>query len=256
MLRAYLYLSVFIPVTALFAVSASIFTLFDSSGGAYAFHARLWARFGLALNNTPAELRGAEHLPDGPFILMSNHQSNFDILSLIALIPRRVYWIAKKELFDIPIFGPSMRRGGYIPLDRSDGRKALKSMENAAAIIRQGSSVVMFPEGTRSRDGQLLPFKRGGFMLAEHGGGAVNGIDDARRGARMHRRTVCDAKTCDCEGGEESAPPRTRTQPLVRRPDCLRHSGLPQGCGTTSATPSTNRRTLPPRGIAPKESRP
>jgi 1-acyl-sn-glycerol-3-phosphate acyltransferase len=63
-----------------------------------------------------------------------------------------------------------MRRGGYIPLDRRDGRKALKSMENAAVIIRQGSSVVMFPEGTRSRDGQLLPFKRGGFMLAVRAG--------------------------------------------------------------------------------------
>lgn len=170
MVRAYLYLSLFIPITALFAVSASIFTLFDSSGRYYALHARLWARIALALSNTPVELRGAEHLPDGPFILMSNHQSGFDILSLMAAIPRRIYWIAKKELFDIPIFGPSMRRGGYIPLDRSDGRKALKSMENAAAMIRQGSSVVMFPEGTRTRDGHLLPFKRGGFMLAVRAG--------------------------------------------------------------------------------------
>ncbi|MGC2063811.1 MAG: lysophospholipid acyltransferase family protein, partial [Thermodesulfovibrionales bacterium] len=170
MVRAYLYLLVFIPITTLFAVSAIIFTLFDSSGRNYAFHARWWARIGLALNNTPVELRGAEYLPDGPFILMSNHQSNFDILSLIATIPRRIYWIAKKELFDIPIFGYSMRRGGYIPLDRSDGRKALKSMENAASIIRQGSSVVMFPEGTRTCDGQLLPFKRGGFMLAVRAG--------------------------------------------------------------------------------------
>ena len=170
MLRAYLYLTVFIPITALFAISASICTLFDSSGRSYACHARLWARIALALNNTPVELRGDEHLPDGPFILMSNHQSNFDILTLIATIPRRIYWIAKKELFDIPVFGSSMRRGGYIPLDRSDGRKALKSMDNAAAIIRQGSSVVMFPEGTRSRDGQLLPFKRGGFMLAVRAG--------------------------------------------------------------------------------------
>ena len=85
-------------------------------------------------------------------------------------MPRRIYWIAKKELFDIPVFGPSMRRGGYIPLDRSDGRKALKSMENAARIIRTGKSVVMFPEGTRSKDGNLLPFKRGGFLLALRAG--------------------------------------------------------------------------------------
>lgn len=170
MVRAYLFLLLFIPITALFALSAIFFTLFDASGRSYAFHARLWARVGLAMNLTPVELRGAEHLPDGPFILMSNHQSNFDILSLLAAMPRRIYWIAKKELFDIPVFGPSMRRGGYIPLDRSDGRKALKSMENAAAIIRNGSSVVMFPEGTRTRDGHLLPFKRGGFMLAVRAG--------------------------------------------------------------------------------------
>jgi len=188
--RAYLYLFVFIPVTSLFAVSACFCTSFDSSGGSSAFHARLWARFGLALNNTPVELRGTEHLPDGPFILMSNHQSNFDILALIATIPRRIYWIAKKELFDIPIFGPSMRRGGYIPLDRSDGRKALKSMDNAAAIIRQGSSVVMFPEGTRSRDGRLLPFKRGGFMLAARAGVPVipvtiNGSGRVNPGGRV-----------------------------------------------------------------------
>ncbi|MDA8431117.1 MAG: lysophospholipid acyltransferase family protein [Geobacteraceae bacterium] len=169
-MRAYLYLFMFMPVTALLALSASISTLFDSSGSCYAFHARLWARIGLILNNTPVALRGAEYLPDGPFILMSNHQSNFDILALIAAIPRRIYWIAKKELFDIPIFGSSIRRGGYIPLDRSDGRKALKSMDTAAAIIRQGRSVVMFPEGTRSRDGHLLPFKRGGFMLAVRSG--------------------------------------------------------------------------------------
>jgi 1-acyl-sn-glycerol-3-phosphate acyltransferase len=188
--RAYLYLFVFIPVTSLFALSASICTLFDPSGRSYAFHARLWARFGLALNKTPVEMRGAEHLPDGPFILMSNHQSNFDILALIATIPRRIYWIAKKELFDIPIFGSSMRRGGYIPLDRSDGRKALKSMENAATIIRQGSSVVMFPEGTRSRDGHLQPFKRGGFMLAVRAGVPVipvtiNGSGRVNPGGRI-----------------------------------------------------------------------
>ena len=169
-MRAYLYLFMFMPVTAFLALSASISTLFDSSGSCYAFHARLWARIGLVLNNTPVALHGAAYLPDGPFILMSNHQSSFDILALIAAVPRRIYWIAKKELFDIPIFGSSIRRGGYIPLDRSDGRKALKSMDSAAAIIRQGRSVVMFPEGTRSRDGQLLPFKRGGFMLAVRSG--------------------------------------------------------------------------------------
>lgn len=170
MVHAYLFLSVFIPLTFLFAASALLCTLVDASGSSYAFHARLWARLSLLLAGARVTLRGTEHLPAGPVIFMSNHQSNFDILSLLASLPRQIYWIAKKELFDIPVFGTSMKRGGYIPLDRSDGRRALKSMDSAAAIIRAGKSVVMFPEGTRSRDLRLLPFKRGGFMLALRAG--------------------------------------------------------------------------------------
>ena len=166
MVRAYLYLAVFIPLTLLFSVSSFISTLFDSSGRIHAWHACLWARLMLALNMVKVTVIGSELLPDGPVIFMSNHQSNFDILSLLAAMPRRFYWIAKKELFEIPLFGHSMRRGGYIPLDRSDGRKALQSLDEAAATIHQGKSVVLFPEGTRATDGNLLPFKRGGFILA------------------------------------------------------------------------------------------
>jgi len=166
MVRAYLFLAVFIPLTFLLSVSAFVSTLFDSSGRLYAWHARLWARLGLALSGVNMTLAGTEHLPEGPVIFMSNHQSNFDILSLLAAMPRQIHWIAKKELFEIPVFGPSMRRGGYIPLDRGNGRKALQSMDEAAATIHQGKSVVLFPEGTRTPDGNLLPFKRGGFILA------------------------------------------------------------------------------------------
>jgi 1-acyl-sn-glycerol-3-phosphate acyltransferase len=166
MARAYLYLAVFIPLTFLFSISAIISTLFDGSGRAYAWHARLWARLALKMAGIKVTVIGAENLPNEPVIFMSNHQSSFDILALLAAMPRQIHWIAKKELFDIPVFGPSMRRGGYIPLDRGDGRKALQSMDEAAAIIRQGKCVVMFPEGTRTQDGHLLPFKRGGFILA------------------------------------------------------------------------------------------
>lgn len=191
MLRAYLFLSVFIPLTFLFAASALFWTLVDASGSAYAFHARLWARVSLLLAGARVTLYGAEHLPDGPVIFMSNHQSNFDILTMLAIIPRQFCWIAKKELFEIPVFGTSMKRGGYIPLDRSDGRKALRSMDNAAAIIRSGKSVVIFPEGTRSKDLDLLPFKRGGFMLAIKAGVPVvpvtiNGSGRINPAGRIH----------------------------------------------------------------------
>lgn len=166
MLRAYLFFAAFIPLTLIFSVSSFISTLFDASGRIHASHARLWARLMLALNRVNVTVSGSELLPEGSVIFMSNHQSNFDILALLAAMPRRFYWIAKKELFEIPLFGHSMRRGGYIPLDRSDGRKALQSLDEAAATIRQGKSVVLFPEGTRTTDGKLLPFKRGGFVLA------------------------------------------------------------------------------------------
>jgi 1-acyl-sn-glycerol-3-phosphate acyltransferase len=191
MVRAYLYLAVFIPLTFLFSVSAFLLSLCDPSGRIYAWHARLWARLALALNLVTVTVRGREHLPDGPVIFMSNHQSNFDILSLLAAMPRQFHWIAKKELFEIPVFGPSMRRGGYIPLDRGDGRKALQSLDEAAATIHKGKSVVLFPEGTRSPDGALLPFKRGGFILARkadvpvipvtiNGSGAINPASQIR----------------------------------------------------------------------------
>ncbi|HIJ87674.1 MAG TPA: 1-acyl-sn-glycerol-3-phosphate acyltransferase [Desulfuromonadales bacterium] len=166
MIRAYLYLAVFIPLTLLFSVSSVLSTLFDGSGRVHAWHARTWARLMLALNGVKVTVSGSELLPEGAVIFMSNHQSNFDILALLAAMPRRFYWIAKKELFEIPLFGHAMRRGGYIPLDRGDGRKALQSLDEAAAAINQGKSVVLFPEGTRTTDGTLLPFKRGGFILA------------------------------------------------------------------------------------------
>jgi 1-acyl-sn-glycerol-3-phosphate acyltransferase len=166
MVRAYLFLTAFIPLTLIFSVSAIISTFIDTSGRLYAWHACSWARLMLALNVVKVTVTGAEHLPNAPVIFMSNHQSNFDILALLAAMPRQFYWIAKKELFEIPVFGTSMRRGGYIPLDRGDGRKALQSIDDAATTINQGKSVVIFPEGTRTPDGNLLPFKRGGFILA------------------------------------------------------------------------------------------
>ncbi len=159
-------MGVFFSLTFPIALSAIIGTFFDSTGAVYAAHARFWGRLGIWMAGVKVEISGAENLPDGPAIVMSNHASNFDILALLGFFPRPLAFIAKKELFSIPVFGPSMRRGGYIPLDRSDGRKALKSMEDAAGRVRGGKSVIIFPEGTRTRDGKLLPFKRGAFLLA------------------------------------------------------------------------------------------
>lgn len=172
MLRARWFLLLFIPLTFLIALSAIVCSFFDRSGRCYHWHARTWSRVALLLANVRVDVAGTEHIPaDTPVIFMSNHQGNFDILALFQAIPRPFSWIAKEELFKVPVFGHSMARAGYIPLDRgASGRRALKSMEAAAALIRGGRSVIIFPEGTRTEDGSLLPFKQGGFLLAGKAG--------------------------------------------------------------------------------------
>jgi 1-acyl-sn-glycerol-3-phosphate acyltransferase len=170
MVRAYLFLSLFIPFTFFCALSALLGTLLDASGRVFSVHARFWGRGSLFLAGTRVRLTGVEHLPAGPVIFMSNHQSGFDIPTLLAVLPLETCWIAKKELFDIPVFGSAMGRGGYIPLDRRDAHRALKSLEMAVKVVRSGRSLLIFPEGTRSMDFRLLPFKRGGFKLALQAG--------------------------------------------------------------------------------------
>ncbi|MBW2145571.1 MAG: 1-acyl-sn-glycerol-3-phosphate acyltransferase, partial [Deltaproteobacteria bacterium] len=112
-------------------------------------------------------VKGCEHISrKGPQVLMANHQSNYDVLALLGYIPVRFTWTAKKELFRIPFLGFAMRRAKYIEVDRQSHARAMASMERAARQIREGTSVMIFPEGTRSTDGSLLPFKKGGIMLA------------------------------------------------------------------------------------------
>lgn len=171
MLRARIYLLFFVPFTLFCSVSALVMGLFDGSGRSGHACARFWSRWSLAVARIKVAVRGLERVPsEGPVIYMGNHQGNFDILTLSVAIPRTFSWIAKEELFRVPLFGAAMRRAGYIPLDRSDGRKALKSIKQAAERIASGTSVVVFPEGTRTKDGALLPFKRGAFILAAKAG--------------------------------------------------------------------------------------
>ena len=127
----------------------------------------LWGQSALLLAGLPIKVIGSEHIPQQqPVVYIVNHQSNFDIPILYAGLPLQFRWLAKKELFDIPLFGHGMRRCGYIPIDRSNRRKAMQSMNEAAQQIRDGASVIVFPEGTRSPDGQLQEFKKGGFLIA------------------------------------------------------------------------------------------
>jgi 1-acyl-sn-glycerol-3-phosphate acyltransferase len=101
---------------------------------------------------------------------MANHQSNYDIPVLLGRLPVQFRWLAKAELFKIPIFGYSMRGCGYISIDRSNRKRAFASLAEAAETIRTGTSVMIFPEGTRSEDGKIKAFKKGGFVLSVDAG--------------------------------------------------------------------------------------
>ena len=129
--------------------------------------AMIWGNINLWAAGVKVNISGLENLDgSGPYIFVSNHQGWFDIFAALGKLPVRFSWLAKVELFRIPILGLAMSRAGYIPIDRNDHRKAMTSMHRAAEIIRGGTSVFIFPEGTRSEDGVIKDFKKGAFMLA------------------------------------------------------------------------------------------
>lgn len=165
MLRTLFYYLTFFPWTLLSLLLVLPISLF-SENAAHNWGI-LWGRSCLRLAGLRIKVRGAEHIPRGRAALyVANHQSNFDIPILYAGLPLQFRWLAKQELFDIPLFGLALQRCGYIPIDRSDRRKALHSMHAAAQQISNGASVIVFPEGTRSPDGRLQEFKKGGALVA------------------------------------------------------------------------------------------
>ena len=117
-----------------------------------------------------ARVSGLENILGGACLFACNHVSNLDPLALVPLIPRRLSVFLKKELFRFPILSYGMRLNGYICVDRADRRSAIASVESAVRLLRSGVSVVIFPEGTRSPDGRLRPFKRGACVTAIEAG--------------------------------------------------------------------------------------
>lgn len=128
---------------------------------------RLWGNVNVWCAGVAVRVEGLENIdPKQAYIYIANHQSSFDILSLLGKLPFQFRWIAKEELFHVFVLGAAMKGAGYIPIDRSDRHKAFESISQAAEKIRSGTSVVIFPEGSRSPDGTLQDFKKGGFILA------------------------------------------------------------------------------------------
>ena len=129
---------------------------------------RFWARWIIWSTGIDYEIMGLENIKqDKQYIFMSNHESALDILFGIACLPCNIVFLAKKELFKIPVFGWAMLAAGSIKIDRKNPERAKKSINNAVETFTQATfSTIIFPEGTRSDTGELLPFKKGGFILA------------------------------------------------------------------------------------------
>jgi 1-acyl-sn-glycerol-3-phosphate acyltransferase len=113
---------------------------------------------------------GLENIPAGVCVFAANHISNVDPLAFVPAIPRRVSLLAKKELFRIPILSTAMRLANFVPVSRGDSEAAASSVDIAVSLLKQGLSFAVYPEGTRSPDGRLRPFKKGAFVMAIHAG--------------------------------------------------------------------------------------
>jgi 1-acyl-sn-glycerol-3-phosphate acyltransferase len=166
-----LWLLFFATTTAFFAIIVILMSFIPgvdtNNRFGYFVFARFWAWLNLGLTGTRVSMHGKEKIDRSrSYIVMSNHQSHFDVLALIAHIPLQLRWVMKIELRPIPIFGIGCEKIGMIYVDRGDREKARESLKAAKAKIDTGVSVMFFPEGTRSEDGKLQEFKRGGFVMA------------------------------------------------------------------------------------------
>ncbi|MBI3651217.1 MAG: 1-acyl-sn-glycerol-3-phosphate acyltransferase [Acidobacteria bacterium] len=132
---------------------------------------RLFVKIGLALVGVRVEVKGLEHLDaQQAYIFAPNHQSFIEVPLFLTYLGRNPGYLAKKEVFKYPVFGPGIRMMGVIPVDRSNSVLAVESAKRATEKLRRGKSYMVYPEGTRSKDGQLLPFKKGAFMMAIEAG--------------------------------------------------------------------------------------
>jgi 1-acyl-sn-glycerol-3-phosphate acyltransferase len=167
MIRTVFIIVWIVLATFVMAIAAIVTSYFVRSKDPVHKVAIMWAKMILFASPLKVTVNGLSNVDlSKSYIYMCNHQSNYDIPVLMGCLPVQFRWLAKAELFKIPIFGRSMRSAGYISIDRFNRESAFESISEAAERIKGGVSVMIFPEGTRSIDGKIRPFKKGGFVLA------------------------------------------------------------------------------------------
>lgn len=172
-LRGVLFADPLVVLATIFFGSISLLvSFFDKTGSAQIRVARIWARALLAVSGVHVRVHGLERIaPGGSYVFVSNHLSYMDTPVVLAHIPVQFRFLAKRGLFQIPFLGQHLSRAGHIPVPRDDPRASVKAMQRAAEIIQNKRiSLLIFPEGGRSHDGQLQPFKEGAAYIAIRAG--------------------------------------------------------------------------------------
>jgi len=168
------YLVSVILNTFVLAILIVLIAPFDKRRKFVHYIGRFWSILNICLSGTRLSIKGREKITKGQsYVIMSNHQSLFDVWALMGKMPIQLRWIIKSEIKKTPLFGFALERMGHIYVDRNTRKDVVRSLKAATQRIRAGASVVVFPEGSRSEDGRLQPFQRGGTVLAAMAGVSI-----------------------------------------------------------------------------------
>ncbi|OGU15263.1 MAG: hypothetical protein A2X61_12260 [Ignavibacteria bacterium GWB2_35_12] len=173
-LQLYFLLTAIFAITIFFALKVILAMKISGRKDVFYKHARSWGRILLKVCGVNVQVIGIDNIQSGiTYIYVSNHSSLFDIPVVLGMIPDNIRIMYKRELEKIPFMGWALKNSPFISINRSDPRNAMAGLEEALKSIREDVSVVIFPEGTRSKDGSLGTFKRGAFVLASRSGKTI-----------------------------------------------------------------------------------
>ena len=170
-MRKWFLVTLIFGITVVYALTVMAHMLLFRDKAVFYLYARSWSRLLLRVSGVKVDIRGTENLDVRTrYVYVANHNSLFDIPVVLACVPDNIRIMYKRELNKIPVFGWCLALSPFIALDRADGRDAMVKLDATIASMREGTSVLVFPEGTRSKNGMLGEFKRGAFVLAARSG--------------------------------------------------------------------------------------